>query len=438
MSKRDLRLPLPDVLRQHMIAALRRYWPTGQAAVAALPVRVESPTKIDLPLRLVAVRLPEWSSSVGVHGEILVPKEVCKTEGDWRQVDWWLAAFLLLECWHERVWEERHGPIHSYSLRLRGWDERVWQHAWVNRIALFLRLWVVQIRGKPAEQMFGPLPAPEFVMTHDVDAVAKTLPIRIKQGAFNLANALRALVKGDRSGAYARASQAWSFLFGREDWWNLDRLLTIEQQYHLHGRFHFYADRRRKTLKRWLFDPGYDVGSLKVRAFLQRLADSGAEIGLHPSFDSWQDATSISQQKTTLEVAAGHPCKVCRQHWLRFSWKKTWAAQDGADIREDTTLMFNDRPGLRNASAVAWHPWQTERGAPHQLMALPTVIMDSHLYDYHQLTPEARREAMLHWVRECRTVSGQVAVLWHPHSLSADYGWGQGFEELVALIAEEH
>ena len=113
-------------------------------------------------------------------------------------------------------------------------------------------------------------------------------------------------------------------------------------------------------------------------------------------------------------------------------------AQEGAGIREDTTLMFNDRPGLRNASAVAWHPWQTELGAPHQLMALPTVIMDSHFYDYQALSPEARREGMAHWVKECRVVFGQVAVLWHPHTLAADYDWGQGFEELVALLAEEY
>lgn len=438
MPESGLMLPSPDVIRQHVLVALQRYWPTGPAAVAALPVRVEFGTKIDLPLQLVAVRLPEWSSACGVGGDILVPREACQAKGDWCQVDWWLAAFTLLEGWHERIWEERHGPIHSYSLRLKGWDERAWQHAWVNRIALFLRLWAAQIGSKPAEQLFGPLPAPEFVMTYDVDAVAKTLPIRIKQGAFNVVNALRALTTGDLSTALARTRQAGRFFFGLEDWWTLDTLLNIEQQFHLHGRYHFYADSRRKTPKRWLFDPGYDVCSLKIRGLLRRLVDSGAEIGLHPSFDSWQEAAIISRQKNNLEAAAGCSCLVCRQHWLRFSWRKTWTAQEGAGIREDTTLMFNDRPGLRNASVVAWYPWHAERGAAHQLMALPTVIMDSHYYDYQPMTPEARPEAMAHWVKECRMVFGQAAVLWHPHTLTADYGWSQGFEELVALIAEEH
>lgn len=400
----------------------------------ALPVRTKFTVSCDVPLQLVKVRLPDWGVAYGIDGAILIPRETLPESGDWRQVDWWLAAFLMLEGWHERIWEEQHGPIHSYSLRLKGWDKRVWQHAWVNRIALFFRAWSAEYTNTSVERLFGPLPAPEFVMTHDVDAVAKTLPIRIKQGAFNLVNALRALVKRDLSAASARTIQAWRFLFGREDWWTLDRLLDLERRAHLHSRYHFYADHRRKAPKRWFLDPSYDVASLNIRDFLRRLADSGAIIGLHPSFDSWKEAASISQQRNNLEAASGRPCSVCRQHWLRFSWAKTWEAQEDAGILEDTTLMFNDRPGFRNAGAIAWHPWQAAKGAAGQLLALPTILMDSHFYDYQPMSDHERYLSMQHWVQECREVCGQSTVLWHPHTLTEDYGWKQGFEELLSLM----
>ena len=51
----------------------------------------------------------------------------------------------MLECWHERIWEKKFGPIHSYSFRLKGWDNRVWDYAWVNRIALFLKSWSIKL-----------------------------------------------------------------------------------------------------------------------------------------------------------------------------------------------------------------------------------------------------------------------------------------------------
>jgi len=31
-------------------------------------------------------------------------------------------------------------------------------------------------------------------------------------------------------------------------------------------------------------------------------------------------------------------------------------------------------------------------------------------------------------------VGGQAAVLWHPHTLSRDYGWRDGFDELIAQM----
>lgn len=100
--------------------------------------------------------------------------------------------------------------------------------------------------------------------------------------------------------------------------------------------------------------------------------------------------------------------------------------------------MFNDRPGFRNAFALAWHPWEAEQGKPFELIALPTVMMDSHFYDYQVMTPEERSKQIKRWINECFLVAGQVAVLWHPHTLTNDYGWRDGFEELVSLIAEEN
>jgi hypothetical protein len=40
-------------------------------------------------------------------------------------------------------------------------------------------------------------------------------------------------------------------------------------------------------------------------------------------------------------------------------------------------------------------------------------------------------------VQECRAVSGQIAVLWHPHTLTDDYGWCDGLEILNSQIFEK-
>jgi len=437
----ELKLPSAEEMRDHVLAALQRYWPNDPTSVTRLPVSQNvAQDRIRGPLRLVEVKMPEWAADCGVDASLLVPQEAVSAVEDhayaWRHTDWWLAAFLLLEAWHERVWEHQHGPVHSYSFRLQGWDERVWQHAWVNRIGLFLRQWAIQSSSEINEAELGPPPKLEIHMTHDVDAVRKTVPIRLKQGAFNLFNAAHSLRRGQFWQAVERLQQAARFLAGQEDLWTFEQLQQWETEAGIRAIYHFHADPRHKTLKRWLFDPNYDIAAPEQQALLRLLADQGHTIGLHAGFETWQDATQLAAQRAWVEQAAGAQVTQCRQHWLRFSWQATWAAQQTAGLTHDTTLMFNDRPGFRNSSALKWHPWHARQASALDLTATPSVFMDSHFYDYQPMSPAARQSAMRHWIQECHSVRGEAAVLWHPHTLTRDYGWADGFRDAISLIKE--
>jgi hypothetical protein len=434
-------LPCHAAIKAHVLRSMRRYWPQSADPVAALAV-AKSPglVGIKIPLRLREVKLPDWAAFCAVDGILLVPQEVFPAEphsksiDQWRQVDWFLAAFLILEGWHERIWEARHGPIHSYSFRLKGWDQRVWERAWVNRIALLLREWAARETNIHSDVLFGSLPETDIAVTYDVDAVAKTAPIRIKQTAFNLFNAGRESVKGKFSNAASCIGQAIKFSFGRSNWWLFDQLLAAEDAANIRGVFNFHVGSWPKTLKSWLFDPSYDCGSPKLRDLIVRLQASGREIGLHPSFESWADSEKIASQKLILDEISGGVVTSCRQHWLRFSWAATWSAQERAGLQRDMTLMFNDRPGFRNGSAIDWHPLDGGPLSTLELRARPTILMDSHLHDYQRLTPAQRSELMDRLLEECRLVRGQAAVLWHPHTLSVDYGWRGSLHLLLAKL----
>ena len=191
-----------------------------------LPIVDAESQNISGSLKLFSISLPEWAIQYGIDGKLLVPIESCRATDNWELVDWWLAAFLLLECWHERTFELNHGPIHSYSSQLKDWDARAWDRAWVNRIALFIRAWAARNQAKDADQLFGRLPSAKILMTHDVDAVDKSLSVRIKQCTFNLFNASRHLARAEILKALQKLNSAAHFLVGREDWWTFNLLLA--------------------------------------------------------------------------------------------------------------------------------------------------------------------------------------------------------------------
>ena len=123
-----------------------------------------------------------------------------------------------------------------------------------------------------------------------------------------------------------------------------------------------------------------------------------------------------------------------RQHWLRFSWVDTSRAQSDAGLAHDATLMFNDRPGFRNSAVLTWLPLNSSIDREIGILATPTILMDSHFYDYSSLSDEARRLEIEHWIGECYAVSASAYINWHPHTLSKDFGWKPGLLTLIDVV----
>jgi len=53
------------------------------------------------------------------------------------------------------------------------------------------------------------------------------------------------------------------------------------------------------------------------------------------------------------------------------------------------------------------------------------------------MTPETRRASIAALRREVDAVNGTAAVLWHPHTLAPDYGWRDGYEDLLPSLSPE-
>ena len=431
----------PDARHAWVLACGNRYWPNGADAVEALPqpriVLDNGP-----PGDLVELAVPEWAADLAVNGRLLAFARCMSGQAsespDWTRCDWLAVAWHMLSASAERDPETRHGPVLSYAFRLPDGLHPLFDRAWANRIFLFLRRWAARERGVAEEQLFGPLPNASITLTHDVDAIRLTPEIRLKQTAFQLANMARSLARARFAAAGARLSGAARFAFSFPDLQTLARVREMERAAGLRGTFHFYggpAGFARRSPRRILVDPAYDVASPYLRNEIKTLRDGGWQVGLHQSFDAWSAAAPMEVERRRIEGVADAPVTHCRQHWLHFSWEATWRAQQAAGLALDSTLGFNDRPGFRAGHALRLHPWDVSAQAPMHLEAVPMVFMDSHFHDYAQLAAVDVGAAMKHWIDEVRVVGGEASVNWHPHTITSLYGWGKGFEELLGLLA---
>ncbi|HBB35143.1 MAG TPA: hypothetical protein DDZ80_22940 [Cyanobacteria bacterium UBA8803] len=424
--------------RLYAVAVLARYWPGREEEILKLPIpQAQSLKSEPLPPQLEAVELPDWSEEVGVGGKLLVPMYLILEgkEPTWRRTDWLSVIFWYLNGSAEQAFEQLHGPIHSYSLRLKGWDSRLWERAWVNRIALFLRRWAAKEQSVREELLLGNLPEPEIILTHDVDAIAKTVAIRFKQAAFYSFNAVRQLLQGRLYPALNHLTGAVKFLVSQDDYWCFDEIAALEEKYGVRSHFNVYGGLGgwQRTPKELLIDPAYNPDDPRLKQQLQQLHSSGWTIGLHQSCNAWADPQLMQWERQRLEGVLGASVTSCRQHWLYFSWERTWKAQQEAGFLLDSTLGFNDRPSFRTGAALQYHPWYVDSQEPMNLEVLPMVLMDSHLYYYADLTDNQRQQQMSYWLDEIRAVRGTASVIWHQRVMSEDYGWAAGYEILLSM-----
>lgn len=439
-SRLDM-IPCSNEIKKYILKSFAYYWGTGQSYIEKLPISEVVSFQSDL-CKVVEVELPVWGRKYGVDGKILVPISSFEGEGtpSWNKINWYYTMFWFMNGLAEQSYEQAHGSIHSYSYKLTQLDPHLWQYAWVNRIALFLRLWAANVFRKHEHEMFGHLEKGEILLTHDVDAVKKTFSIRLKQTTFQLYNCLRLLCRKRYLEAWGRAYKSIRFLLSRDEYWCFEKLLCLERKHDIISCFFFYGGKYKKnrSLKQMLIDPNYDVKKEKVTELMHELAANGYQIGVHSSVDSFNDSLRLKDEKAYVEAASGKSLISCRQHWLRFSWQDTWKAQMDAGLSVDMTLGFNDRCGFRNGVALYWMPWDFETGKCMAIKSLPMIIMDSHFYDYSLEADENKWSRLRHFIDEVYFVHGKASVLWHPHTLSADYGWEEGLKVLLEAISENN
>ena len=418
--------PVPNYhrIKESVIENLVVYWPNEKLknSICSLPVAHILIENIELPLKLVEIEMPKWASQASVNQKMLVPQECVNKSNAWEDVDWFMAAFLMLESVHERKWEHLYGSINSYSFRLEDWDSRIWDYAWVNRIAIFLVNWAQQINS-----FSYTIPKSKIFMTHDIDALERNMLTILKRSGFLIFNFLF-FPSSRRTIQLARLR---NLLVERGTWNHFREITEIEKKANIKSIFFAYSHDKHRYCRQQIIDPVYTVAELKASGIFDLLKNSNFQIGIHSS------SCIKNHLSHDIEILSNHLNQKVdknRNHWLRFSWSSTWEYLQEAGISEDSTLMFNDRPGFRNSSAISWKPWNWNRNEFFQISAVSTVLMDSHYYDYAN-NFHATTLSMEHIINEIAFVGGYAYVLWHPHTLGEAFGWRDGFMRLCKLIA---
>lgn len=128
-------------------------------------------------------------------------------------------------------------------------------------------------------------------------------------------------------------------------------------------------------------DEKYDIKSDEFKSIHDLAVSRGYQIGLHPSYNSYDDYEMITKERNDLQDAIGGKVRTSRQHFLRFAFDETITALSDSGIYEDSTLGYQHRIGYRCGTAFTYLLYDLRRDRNSRVSETPMIVMDGALLD---------------------------------------------------------
>jgi len=266
-------------------------------------------------------------------------------------------------------------------------------------------------------------------LTHDVDRVSL---FSLKQ---HLRNALKHFVYKDSfvdkmKGPAALGVNMTKMLTNpnkRDPLHCYEHWLEIEQRYNSHSTFFFWSGLQAVKKRHWsdcvyeLSDSiVFDNQKCSVAEMIREIDRRGWEVGLHPSWFSYNDVKELKRQKDALEETLGHEVVSLRQHHLHYDIRVTPRVHSDAGFKYDSSLGFNDNIGFRFGTCYPWHLYDLKHEKQLPIIEIPLIIQDSAMLNPNKgmrLNVDMAFQYVMQLAEAVENVGGVLTLLWHPYHI---------------------
>lgn len=141
-----------------------------------------------------------------------------------------------------------------------------------------------------------------------------------------------------------------------------------------------------------------------------------SEMGLHPSYESFNNLEKIEIEKKRLEDIIEKKITSARCHFLRVKFPETYRAFIKEGITDDYTMIYASQSGFRTGLCTPYPWFDLEKNESTSLTIHPSTIMEGTLRDYNGYTSEHAYSTINHLLNEVKKQGGEFVSVWHNDS----------------------
>jgi len=269
------------------------------------------------------------------------------------------------------------------------------------------------------------------ILTHDVDLIRKYrwwLPPL---------NSLARTIKRRQLAKSLHYGIDWttsSLKIKPDPYWNFDEIIELEHKYEFTSSFYFMTGANTKYDRY-----RYSINNSKVVALIKKLERAAHEVGLHGSYNSFNDYEVFIKEKNKLDQIVSNKKYGSRQHYLRWKTPDTWQILEKAGILYDSSLGYADHNGFRCGVCFPYKPFDVMADRKMDIWELPLIVMDKQSSDYQDTNPEYIFQRTKRLINTVKNHNGVFVLLTHNSSFYRlqNFELSNFYEKVLAYMSEQ-
>lgn len=351
-------------------------------------------------------------------------KAFFQSEGDF-PFDIFAASFYLLSRYEEYLPHKKDSYgryAHENSLAFReGFLHLPLINTWIKDFRKQLQL------KFPGYSFPNPEPQTPFLATYDID---QAYSYRNKSPVKNANGFFQSFIKGN----FSSIKERWNVLAGKtkDPFYAYQWMDQLNKKYKLNPFYFFIV-----AQKPGKYDKNISPGKREMKNVIRHHADQ-YPVGIHPSWQSGDDASLIEKEKKTLEEISNKKIVNSRQHYIRFTLPETFHRLLHAGIKNEFSMGYGSINGFRASVASSFYWFDLKKNKPTELLLHPFCYMDANSFYEQHYSPQQAYEEMMHYYTAVKSVNGTMISIWHNNFLGTDKlyeGWKETYEKFIQEIS---
>ncbi len=186
----------------------------------------------------------------------------------------------------------------------------------------------------------------------------------------------------------------------------------------------------------------YDKNILPDNKAMQELIKSHAgqySIGLHPSWQSYNNDELLIEERETLQSISSMQIHSSRQHYIKFSLPDTYKKLIQTGITNDYSMGYGSINGFRASTGSSFYWYNLSEEKITTLRIYPFCFMDANCFYEQKLSVEESSKELMHFYNVCKKDNTPLTTILHNNFLGAGKefeGWKDLYVKFISQLPQ--